>query len=80
MNRKTSLNYLIILLLAMTWATSLAAEKKDMPKEDVIEVPAIIKRICFTPQTLRLPPHSSPSNSRSALAILMHVSEDGISP
>jgi hypothetical protein len=49
MNRKTSLNYLIILLLAMTWATSLAAEKKDMPKEDVIEVPAIIKRICFTP-------------------------------
>ena len=56
MNRKTSLNYLIILLLAMTWATSLAAEKKDMPKEDVIEVPAIIKRICFTRHTLRLPP------------------------
>jgi sialate O-acetylesterase len=46
MRNKTSFNYLATLLLTMIAGTILAAPKKEMPKEDVIDVPAIGQGLC----------------------------------
>ena len=46
MRNKTSLNCSVILLLTMIAGTALAADKKKMPKEDVIEFPAIGEGLC----------------------------------
>ncbi len=46
MRNKTSLNCLAILLLGMIVGTAVAADKRKMPREDVIEVPAIGDGLC----------------------------------
>lgn len=46
MNNKTAFNSLAVLLLTMVVGTTLAAPKKEMPKEDVIDVPAIGQGLC----------------------------------
>ncbi|MEI7946829.1 MAG: hypothetical protein WCJ02_09030 [bacterium] len=46
MNNKTALNCLATLLLTMIAGTALAAPQKPMPKEDVIDVPAIGQGLC----------------------------------
>jgi len=44
---KHTLRYVVALLLAsLTWLAAGAAEKKAMPKEDVVEVPAIGPSLC----------------------------------
>ena len=46
MNNKTAFNGLATLLLTVVVGTTLAAPKKEMPKEDVIDVPAIGQGLC----------------------------------
>ena len=46
MNHKTPLFLFVIFPLALIATTALSADKKKMPRQDVIEVPAIGEGLC----------------------------------